>query len=315
MKRAHKIFFAIPFDSATTKLYEDIRRVVKKRYPRVTTVIGTEEVGPSPDYSDIASFKAQNTELNKQIAYEIRDSDVVIVDLSNNNPNVHFELGIALAYNKNVLRVTGRSLKELGFDIQNLEVFAYKSKLDLSKRILGYLRTFFSIKELRFSKRVPSLYYEQRTKTHLKAAATQLVIGNAATFEMRDGAVRIGFRIRKVNDPSDSWFGIYFRAGVNPFLGSYLAYVRRNGKLAVVSYPGQRLLKEVGGEASVLGVQTLRVDFENNYLEAKIGRTRLETDGLSNQAIGRVCPAVFGLDADVCTVEMICRDTINIPNL
>jgi len=60
MKTDHKLFFAIPFDSATKNLYDRISRRIRKRYPAVTAVIGKQEVGPSPQYSDIASFKAQN---------------------------------------------------------------------------------------------------------------------------------------------------------------------------------------------------------------------------------------------------------------
>ena len=82
MKSSHKLFFAIPFDSATTKLYEKVRLTIRNRYPDITTVIGNREVGPSPRYSDIASFKAQNRELTKQFVNQIRDADIVIADLT-----------------------------------------------------------------------------------------------------------------------------------------------------------------------------------------------------------------------------------------
>jgi nucleoside 2-deoxyribosyltransferase len=131
MKKTHKIFFAIPFDAATLNQYERIRKKLEKPYPTVTSVIGNKEVGPSPQYSDIASFKNQNRELTEQFAYQIRDADIVVADLTHNNPNVHVELGIALTQNKNVLRVTGRSVTELGFDIRNLDVFVYKTEAEL----------------------------------------------------------------------------------------------------------------------------------------------------------------------------------------
>ena len=104
MKTGHKLFFAIPFDSATRNLYERISCVIRKRYPAVTTLIGNHQVGPSPQYSDFASFKAQNRELTEQFVSQIMDADVVIADLTHNNPNVHVELGIALTENKNILR-------------------------------------------------------------------------------------------------------------------------------------------------------------------------------------------------------------------
>jgi hypothetical protein len=56
MKLSHKLFFAIPYDSATKNLYERISQTLRGRYPDITTVIGSEEIGPSPKYSEIVSF-------------------------------------------------------------------------------------------------------------------------------------------------------------------------------------------------------------------------------------------------------------------
>ena len=108
MNTDRKLFFAIPFGSATRCLYERVCESVRARYPRVTTEIGSEQVGPSRDYSNIASFKAQNRQLTEQFVAKIREADIIVADLTHNNPNVHVELGMALLSNKNILRVTGR---------------------------------------------------------------------------------------------------------------------------------------------------------------------------------------------------------------
>jgi len=71
MKKDHKLFFAIPFDAATKNLYAHICDRIRREYPAITTVIGNQEVGPSPEYSDFASFKAQNRELSKQFVAQI----------------------------------------------------------------------------------------------------------------------------------------------------------------------------------------------------------------------------------------------------
>ena len=134
MKIGHKLFFAIPFDSATKNLYDRVCKKIRKRYPDVTTVIGNQEVGPSPEYSDFASLKAQNRELTRQFVTQIMDADIIIADLTHNNPNVHVELGIALTENKNILRVTGRSASELGFDIRNLEVHLTRMRPNLLRQ-------------------------------------------------------------------------------------------------------------------------------------------------------------------------------------
>lgn len=113
MKSHHTLFFAIPYDAATRCLYERVCQTIKERFPPVTTEIGNQVVGPSPEYSDIATFKAQNRELTTQFKRQIENADIVIADLSHNNPNVHFELGLALMLNKNILPgdrpLTGRA--------------------------------------------------------------------------------------------------------------------------------------------------------------------------------------------------------------
>jgi hypothetical protein len=86
MKTGHKLFFAIPFDSATKNLYKRSSSKIRKRYPEIITVIGNQEIGPSPEYSDFASFKAQNRELTRQFVAQIMDADIVIADLTHNNP-------------------------------------------------------------------------------------------------------------------------------------------------------------------------------------------------------------------------------------
>lgn len=141
--RNYTIFFAIPFDSATRNLYDDVIRTLKVHYSEINAVIGSKEVAPSPTYSEIMTFKAQNRQLNDQFKSKIQNADVVVADLTNNNPNVNFELGIALMQDKNILRVTGRSLTELGFDIRNLEVYTYRNATDLAQTLLEYLEVIF----------------------------------------------------------------------------------------------------------------------------------------------------------------------------
>jgi hypothetical protein len=230
-------------------MYERVAKEVRQRFPWVTTVIGTHEVGPSPRYSNMASFRAQNRELTSQFVSQIREADVVVADLTHNNPNVHVELGIALMENKNILRVTGRALTELGFDIRNLDVRHYKHEKDLVKTLVQYLHMFFEIKRLTISKRHTGLYFREPAPLRLQAISLK---ENGSDFDMksmsppsyilRDGAVKTRFEILKAKSAED-WFGIYFRFGASPFLGSHLVYVRQNGVIELAVYPGQRSLR------------------------------------------------------------------------
>ena len=312
MKTGHKLFFAIPFDSATKNLYDRICRKIRKRYPEVTTVIGNQEVGPSPEYSDFASFKAQNRELTRQFVAQIMGADIVIADLTHNNPNVHVELGIALTENKNILRVTGRSVSELGFDIRNLEVRQYKNEAELAKTIMAYLDTFLKIKKIPISKGLAPLYCEEPVvPLQLRARQIGLDIQSNCPpdFLIRDGAVQVDFEILHANTPDD-WFGIYFRAGPNPIMGSHLVYVRQSGMIEIAVYPGPHVIETLSTGRPIAGRQSMLIEFENNQIELQMGNEQLRTDKLSHQTVGRVLQAAWYADVDVHSAQMICRDTI-----
>src|SRR6266513_1648427 len=169
MKPSFRIFFAIPFDAATKETHDWVSNNLIERYPTLSTITGTKEVGPSQAYSDIATFKTQNSDLHDQFVSQIQNADVVVADLTHNNPNVHVELGIALSKNKNILRVVGRPVTELSFDIRNLEVRRYSSETDLLKILTGYLDTFFKIKRLPISRKFPALFRSEAL-LELKAA-------------------------------------------------------------------------------------------------------------------------------------------------
>jgi nucleoside 2-deoxyribosyltransferase len=311
MKTEHRLFFAIPYDSATKNLYDLVCCNIRERYPSVTTVIGIQEVGPSPEYSQIATFKAQNRELTKQFVDQIQKSDIVIADLTHNNPNVHVELGIALMQNKNILRVTGRSLSELGFDIRNLGVYQYENEEQLTKKIIGYLETFFKIKQLPISEDYKELYCKEPTPLKLRAKEKKIDVQSncPSDFMMRDGAIQANFEILSAKS-SEDWFGICFRAGSNPFMSSHLVYVRQNGNIEIAIYPGPHLLNVLETRQMITGRSILTVEFENDYCNVEIDRHQLTSYELSYQAIGRVFQAAWCADVDVHSVEMICRDTL-----
>ncbi len=314
MKKRHRIFIAIPFDAATRNQYNRIGDEITNRYPTVTWVIGNKEVGPSPQYSDIASFKAQNRELTKQFVHQITEADIVIADLTHNNPNVHVELGIALTQNKNILRVSGRSITELGFDIRNLEIYTYKNEHELLEKITTYLDIFFKIKQLPISKECGELYCEEPdVPIELRAREEETCrlhsISNCQGLMVRDGAVQVEFEILAARKPRD-WFGVYFRVGDSPFLGSHLAYVRQDGRIEIAVYPGPRVIARESYGDRVVGKHLLRIEFENNEAEVRFENVKLVTDKLSHQTAGHVLPAAYCSDVDLHSAQMICRDTI-----
>jgi len=330
MKRHHKVFIAIPFDAATRDQYRRIceSKKIKDKYPNVTWVIGTEQIGPSPELSKVATFKAQNRDLHEQFTHQIRDSDVLIADLSHNNPNVHVELGIALNQNKNNLRVSGRSISELAFDIRNQDVRTYKNEQQLTEFITKYLDTFFEIKDLPLSDTAGDLYCKEelnspvtidgRAKSN-RQKDLNVLCGTCLGFRMRDGAVEVEFEILSANDPTD-WFGIFFRGDTSQpvgnyraqTLGSYLAYVRQNRLTEIVEFPGPQ---RVDGPAQISPtkqtIHSLRLEVENNEAQVYVDNTLVLTSRkLWRQAPGSVLLAAYGSEVKVYSAHMVCRDTI-----
>ncbi|MFA6571111.1 MAG: hypothetical protein WCT77_07725 [Bacteroidota bacterium] len=325
MKEEYKIFFAIPFDSATYNLYEKIRDRIRGNYKDksfgISITIGNKEVGPSPVICEINTFKAHNRELNDQFKKIIQESDIVIADLTNNNPNVHFELGIALMNDKNIFRVTGRSLTELGFDIRNLEVHKYKDEGDLFDKIIKYLDTFFKIKELPFSDKLGKFYFK-------KEVPFELIGINNTSFpfashteddylKMKDGSVKVEFEITKllegqVEEIRKNWFGIYFRSALDNLNLSNLLYVRKNGKVEIAQYSGQYSIQNIWDYGSdILGRNILEFEFNNNYIKVKFNGKDFPSKEVSlYQNFGVITFAVWGVNAIVYSVEMISRDTM-----
>jgi hypothetical protein len=126
---------------------------------------------------------------------------------------------------------------------------------------------------------------------------------------MRDGAVRVEFVFVNHQPDSQEWFGVFFRAGDDPFIASYLVYVRQNGMIEIAAFPGTIILGEIQ-TTPIEGTQRLIIEFENDYLNVQLGENQLGTDALSYQKAGYIWPAVHCTNADVLSLEMICRDTL-----
>jgi hypothetical protein len=201
----------MPFDGSMLPMYEKIVRNIKHTFgERFKFIFGNEEVIKSRRPLTMELFKNQNIDLLEQFYFNIRSSDIIIGDLTNNNPNVHVELGIALTLNKNILRVSGRDLGELGSDVKGYETRRYRNGNELRSQIEKYLRIFLSIKELPLSRKAGHFYKiqfygEQPIKHGLVIRVTS----------MRDGALRVKFKFKK--GEQEDWFGVFIRSSLpNP---------------------------------------------------------------------------------------------------
>ncbi|HOW28883.1 MAG TPA: hypothetical protein PK876_10345 [Elusimicrobiota bacterium] len=311
IKSNYRLFLAVPLDVATRKMYEDVAKMLKEKNPALTITVGTAEIGPSPQYSDIETFKAQNLDLFEKYSGEVQKADIVVADLTNNNPNVFVILGIALALGKNVFRVTGRSLTEHGFALTNYETFQYQDRMSLYNKISDYLNTYMKIKKLPLQAASGSLYFSLPNLRLLNANKPRGVdVEILPNFKMCDGAVKFTFDITGKQSDTD-WFGVFFRVGYeNPFMGSYLLYIRKNGWVELVSYPGPTVLhKEQFLKEGINAPKSFSLEFEGDVLHVAMGNTEMVYPLLRVHVHGMIGFGCYQSSAVCTNIEAVCRDT------
>jgi hypothetical protein len=337
-RRTYQVFFAIPFDQATKSMYERIVDLIHcdHRYKdKLQLIIGSAVVGPSPEYREMAAFKAQNADLIQQFRSQISDSDIVVADLTSNNPNVHLELGIALSLNKNILRVTSRNIVEVASDIKGQFVTPYSSVSALIAQLEGYFDMFLRIKENRLEsgnpfyrlhciERLDHLYDpdSQRDQTAELPYPHQLK-SPYPSFEplvpMRDGKLWVKFALDKSLGPSEAWFGVYFRCKYPslPWLGGYLVTVRQSGLLDLPEMPlsGRKAMPTKKYDPLRLAAEyDLNLEVDGSHLLVWLDNDPdpSRVDDLQNQTYGLMSVACYACNVRFKTIETVCRDTIDI---
>lgn len=327
-KGSYKLFFAIPFDCDTRCIYQYVVKEIEKKYEekKLVCFTGDEQIGAPTGYETIETFKMQNSELFGHFVRQIRDADIVVADLTDNNPNVHVELGIALSYNKNILRVTRHSYEKLGFDVRNYQVSQYKMRKDLLDTVVEYLDLFFRIKDLGFHKQNSKLYYHSPERKSLSSwngggekNGKKSFDHYPIDFQMRDGKVRVTFKISGYSEEykaDKGWFGVFLRVGdMGPFLGSCVVYVRGDGSLEISTFPERKLvgpkrlrnIRRLNDEAL-----TLIIQLEGNSVRASIENEdiHLEHSRLDIQSRGSVMFGCWNSNAEFWNTQIVCRDTI-----
>lgn len=103
----HNVFVIMPFREDFVALFDELKDYF------------------SEDYEFVNAGDIDNQQnILKDIVKGISSSEVVIADLTGNNPNVFYELGLAHAMNKKVIIIT-QDIDELPFDIKSYRVSSY----------------------------------------------------------------------------------------------------------------------------------------------------------------------------------------------
>lgn len=106
-------FVIMPFSRDSNYIYEN---VIKKIL---------EEVGFKVSRADNIEIQGN---ILKNIILSIYNSDLVIAELTSNNPNVLYELGIAHSFQKNTIMLT-QSLNDLPFNLKSYRVIEYNTDI------------------------------------------------------------------------------------------------------------------------------------------------------------------------------------------
>lgn len=113
-----KIFFATPIGSVDSKEYQRSNKIVEA----ITNIL--EQIEDDLELIRVDKiFKPNN--ITETIKQEIAESNFIIADISNHNPNVYYELGYATGLQKTCIQIAEKSNKNLPFDVAQINTIFY----------------------------------------------------------------------------------------------------------------------------------------------------------------------------------------------
>lgn len=121
--KKHKVFVIMPFKAQFFEVYEMLRMEFADNYL----------------FSNAADEENQQNIL-KDIIQPIYEADVIIADLTDLNPNVMYELGIAHTFNKKTIIITQDELSTLPFDLKQYRTKNYSTHFKNFSELLVYLK-------------------------------------------------------------------------------------------------------------------------------------------------------------------------------
>lgn len=107
MRMRHVVFVITPFGDDFIALFNELKEHFKEKY----------------EFINAGDMDNQQSIL-KDIVVGISSADIIVADLTGNNPNVFYELGLAHAMNKKVIIIT-QAIDDLPFDIKSYRAFQY----------------------------------------------------------------------------------------------------------------------------------------------------------------------------------------------
>jgi hypothetical protein len=244
-KNENKIFGAFEWNAYVLGMYEDIFKEINNKYgwkiqygaKHILTIDKAWKNQIKPD--DIEIFINRNKQLYDIFVKGISSCNLFIADITNHNPNVLLELGIAIQLNKNIIIVTSQDVKDLPFDIRGIEAKKYKTKQDLYLLIEKEIEMYELIKNQTFKqgKYVPTKKYSLPEKEKIISSSS---IKLDRVPDMKNLRMKVDFRFIYSANHDWDWFGINFRTQGPWNYNSELVLIRYTGITRSLTFPEKR---------------------------------------------------------------------------
>lgn len=130
------IFFIMKFNCSIDEIYKIIKEHIEKEYN--ITCIRADEV------------KSSGFDINEKIQKLIERAEVIIADISEDSPNVYYEIGYAIGINKRpIIIVDSKKRKQIPVGIQGLEVLTYNNSLADQDSLIRLLNLQLNLRRFR----------------------------------------------------------------------------------------------------------------------------------------------------------------------
>ena len=245
-KNERKIFGAFKWNAYVLSMYEEIFQNIKDKYgwdiqygaKHILKI--DKDLGNDIKTHDVKEFVSRNKQLYDVFVAGIASCDLFIADITNHNPNVLLELGIAVQLNKNILIVTSQDIKDLPFDIRGLVAKKYQTKDDLQKLIEKEIRIFTLIKDQNFDSQAITIPY----KPNISGVVTNKNFIKIEVPKLKNLRIQVDFRFIYSTNHKWDWFGVHLRSQGSSGIFSELALVRYTGETRSLTWPEQRKEKD-----------------------------------------------------------------------
>ena len=115
-----KVFVMIPYKEPFKTIYSEVLKPVIEKHDLESVIVRDEQfIGP----------------IIEKIHKLISESDLCIADLTGNNPNVMYEVGIAITLKKPVIFITQGDLVNIPFDIRHHRIVQYRTGPEYQEKL------------------------------------------------------------------------------------------------------------------------------------------------------------------------------------